>query len=283
MARPPFRSPVHSSVLLLALAAAACGGTGTPPSPAASPPEPLRLATTTSTQDSGLLDAILPDLERDCRVKVRVIAVGSGQALRLGKDGEADLLLTHDPAGEEAFMKSGAGAERRPFMYNDFVIAGPAADPAAVKGLTDAKEALRRIAAAKAPWLSRGDDSGTHRKEKRLMADAGVTPGAPWFRETGQGMGATLAMAAEAGAYTLADRATWSAHKANASLPILVEGDPALRNPYALLLLDPVRYPHVRSAAARRAADWLTGAPGRRAVAGYRRGGRQLFFLLQGD
>jgi tungstate transport system substrate-binding protein len=216
-------------------------------------------------------------------VKVRVLAVGSGQALKYGKDGEADLLLTHDPAGEEDLLKSGAASERRPLMYNDFVIVGPATDPAGVKGLKDAKEAIRKIATAAAPWLSRGDDSGTHRREKRLQADAGVTPGAAWFRETGQGMGATLAMAGEIGAYTLSDRGTWSVHKASATLPILVEGDPALRNPYAVLLLDPARFPHVRSAAARRAADWLTGAPGRRAIAGYRRNGRQLFFLLQGD
>jgi tungstate transport system substrate-binding protein len=267
------------SALILALSALpACSGGSAAPAP-----EPLKLATTTSTRDSGLLDALLPALERDCAVSVKVIAVGSGQALRLGSDGEADLLLTHDPKGEEEFMASGAGAERRPLMFNDFVIVGPAADPAGVKGLRDPREALRRIAAAKAPWLSRGDDSGTHRKEKRLLADAGVKPEAPWHRETGQGMGATLAMAAESGSYTLADRATWAAHRARESLPVLVEGDEVLRNPYAVLLLNPDRFPHLRAAAARRAADWLTGAAGRRAIAGYRPGGQQLFFLLQGD
>jgi tungstate transport system substrate-binding protein len=241
------------------------------------------MATTTSTQDSGLLDALLPALEEACRVKVQVVAVGSGQALRLGTDGEADILLTHDPKGEEEFLASGAGSERRPLMFNDFVIVGPAADPAGVKGGRDAKEALKRIAAARAPWLSRGDDSGTHRKEKRLLADAGVAAGAPWYRETGQGMGATIAMAAESGSYTLADRATWAAHKAAPSLPVLVEGDPALRNPYAVLLVNPAKHPHVKAEAARRAADWLAGPAGRAAITSYRRGGSQLFFLLQGD
>ena len=205
------------------------------------------------------------------------------ESLRLGTDGEADLLLVHDPKGEEEFMKAGSGSERRPLMYNDFVIVGPAADPAGVKGLAAAEDALRKIAATKAPWLSRGDDSGTHRKEKRLLKDAGVEPAAPWYRETGQGMGATLAMAAESGSYTLADRATWAAHKANAELPVLVEGDGKLRNPYAVILVNPAKHPSVKAAAARRVADWLTGPAGRRAITGYHRGGRQLFFLLQAD
>ncbi len=269
-------------LLFAALALPACGGDApvSPPSPAA---EILRLATTTSTRDSGLLDAILPALEEDCGVKVHVVAVGSGQALRLGADGEADLLLTHDPAGEAAFLASGSGSERRPLMFNDFLIVGPAADPAGVRGLGDAREALRRIAAAKASWLSRGDDSGTHRRETRLLRDAGVAPGAPWFRETGQGMGATLTMASETGSYTLTDRSTWTVHRGKEALPPLVEGDAALRNPYSVLLVNPARHPDVKAAAARRAADWLTGPPGRRAITGFRRDGQPLFFLLKGD
>jgi len=270
------KTPLAAALLLLS---AGCGGA----SPTGDAVVALRMATTTSTQDSGLLDAILPDLERECGVRVAVVAVGSGQALRLGTDGEADLLLTHDPDGEAEFLESGAGSERRPLMFNDFVIVGPAADPAGVKGLRNPGDALKRIAAANAPWLSRGDDSGTHRKERRLLKAAGVEPGAPWHRETGQGMGATLGMAAESGAYTLADRGTWAAHKDAPRLPVLVEGDASLRNAYSVLLVNPARHPHVEADAATRAADWLTGPSGRRAISGYRRNGQQLFFLLQGD
>ncbi len=263
--------------LLAVLALAGCGRE--PAAPAAT----IRLATTTSTRDSGLLDAILPLAERDTGVKVEVLAVGSGQALRIGRDGDADLLMTHDPEGEEEFVRSGAGVDRRPLMFNDFVIAGPAADPAKAKGLGDAKEALRRVAGSGAAFLSRGDDSGTHRKELRLWKAAGMDTGAAWYRETGQGMGATLSMAAEIGAYALTDRSTHAAHAAAARLPVLVEGDPALRNPYSVLLVNPARHPHVKAEEARRVEDWLTGPRGRSAIEGFRVHGRQVFFLLVGD
>ena len=258
-------------LLVLALLAAACGGR---------PAAEVRLATTTSTRDSGLLDAVLPALEADTGVRVHVLAVGSGQALRVGAEGDADLLLTHDPPGERQLVATGAAVDRRPLMFNDFVLVGPPEDPAGVSGMRDATAAFARLTATGAPFLSRGDDSGTHRKERRLWMAAGRAPEGAWYRETGQGMGATLAMAAETGSYTLADRATWSAHAARASLPVHVEGDPALRNPYAVLLVSPARHPHVAADAARRAADWLTGPAGRRAVAAFRPRGAQLFFLL---
>lgn len=263
---------------LLAGLLAGCGGSG-PPAALAT----VRLATTTSTRDSGLLDALLPLLEREAGVRVEVLAVGSGQALRIGRDGDADLLMTHDPAGEEEFVASGAGIERRPLMFNDFVLVGPAGDPAKVKGAKDAVEAFRRIAAAGGPYLSRGDDSGTHRKEKRLLRAAGLTADAPWVRETGQGMGATLSMAAEIGAYTLSDRATHASHGAAEKVPVLLDGDPDLRNPYSVMLVNPAKHPGVRVEAARRAEEWLTGPAGRRAIAGFRVAGRQVFFLAGGD
>lgn len=269
-------------LLLAGLLPAACGADPAAPPPPA-PVVTRRLATTTSTRDSGLLDALLPLLEKEERLKVEVLAVGSGQALRIGADGDADLLMVHDPKGEEEFVASGAGIDRRPLMYNDFVLVGPAADPAKVRGMKDAKAALAAVAAAAAPFLSRGDDSGTHRKENRLWKEAGVAGKGTWYRETGQGMGETLALAAETSSYTLADRSTWAAHAAAPSLPILVEGDPLLRNPYAVILVNPAKHPHVKAEAARRAADWLTGPAGRRAIEGFRPKGAQLFFLLPGE
>ncbi len=268
------RPPLLAALLLLA---AGCGRAGAPT------PSAIRLATTTSTRDSGLLDALLPALEKETGIRVSVLAVGSGQALRIGSDGDADLLLCHDPKGEEEFVASGAGIDRRPFLYNDFVVVGPAADPSGVRGAPDARSAFLRISGGAAPFLSRGDDSGTHRKERRLWEAAGVKPSGTWYRETGQGMGATLTMAAETGAYTLADRSTLAAHGEAARLPVAFEGDLALRNPYAVLRVNPARYPHVKADAAKRAADWLTGPAGRRAVEAFRVGGRQVFFLLPGN
>jgi tungstate transport system substrate-binding protein len=269
---------------LLIIPVAACGADSPASSDLPPPalPDVLRIATTTSTQDSGLLDAILPLLDRDCHVATKVIAVGTGQALRLGADGEVDLLLTHDPEGEAAAVASGAASVRRPLMYNDFVIVGPASDPAGIRGLKDAREAFRRIDAALTPWLSRGDDSGTHRMERRLLSGAGLPAEPAWLRSVGQGMGTTLAMAREAGACTLADRATWASHRVRTELPILVEGDPALRNPYAVLLVNPAKHPGIAADAARRAADWLAGPKGRAAIEAFRKDGRQLFFLLPG-
>jgi tungstate transport system substrate-binding protein len=272
---------------LLASLLAGCGGSEAPsseraPGAPAPPAATIRLATTTSTRDSGLLDALLPALERETGVRVTVLAVGSGQALRIGSDGDADLLLTHDPKGEDELVASGAGVDRRQFMFNDFLIVGPAADPAGIRGTADAGAALRRIAAAEAPFVSRGDDSGTHRKEKRLWEAAGIRPSGKWYREAGRGMGATLTMAAEMGAYTLTDRATLMAHRDAPRLPVTCEGDPVLRNLYSVTRVNPERHPHVKAEAARRAEDWLTGPAGRRAVEEFRVADRQVFFLVAG-
>lgn len=246
----------------------------------AGPPVLLRLATTTSTRDSGLLDELLPRIREDTGIQVDVLAVGSGQALRTGADGDADLLLTHAPTGERELVESGAAVARVPLMYNDFLLVGPASDPAGIQGLTDVAEALRRISRTRTPFLSRGDDSGTHRKERALWEAAQLTPEGGWYRETGQGMGATLAMAFETDAVTLVDRATWSNHRTGSTLPPLVQGDERLRNPYALLVIDPTRHPHVQHEAAQKVVDWLTGPTGRAAISGFAPRGEQLFHLL---
>lgn len=281
--------PLRATRLLWALAlplVLLLGACGAEPSATDGAPEDaataatIRLATTTSTRDSGLLDVLLPAIEADTGVTVELLAVGSGQALRAGADGDVDLLLTHAPDGERELLESGAASARLPLMYNDFVLVGPADDPAGIRGLDDVTAALTRIVESGTPFLSRGDDSGTHRKERKLWAEAGVEPGGAWYRETGQGMGATLAMAAESGAVTMVDRSTWSNHADQDQLPLLVEGDPRLRNPYAVLTLSAERHPHVQHAAAQRVADWLTGPTGRRAIAAFAPKGEQLFFLL---
>jgi tungstate transport system substrate-binding protein len=240
----------------------------------------LTLASTTSTQDSGLFAHLLPRFEAEAGVAVRVVAVGTGQALELGRRGDADALLVHDREAEERFLAEGFAESRRDVMWNDFLVAGPDADPAALKGLGSAAEALRRIAAAKAPFASRGDDSGTHKAELRLWKEAGVDPkgaSGTWYRETGGGMGATLNTAAELGAYLLVDRATWVAFRNKRSLAALVEGDAPLRNPYGVLVVSPAKHPHVKLDLARRFAEWLTSDAGRAAIDGFRVDGVQLF------
>lgn len=237
----------------------------------------LVLASTTSTEQSGLFGHILPMFELDTGIAVRVVAVGTGQALKIGMQGDADALLVHDRAGEDRFVAEGHGTHRRDVMANDFVVIGPAADPARVAGLTDAAEALRRIAAAKAPFASRGDDSGTHRSELRLWKAAGVDPKAAeagWYRELGSGMGPTLNTAAGLGAYVLADRATWASFHNRQNLALLVQGDKAMTNPYGSILVNRARNPED----ARLWHDWLTGPRGKAAIAGFRIGDEQVFF-----
>ena len=217
----------------------------------------LILATTTSTQDSGLLDVLVPAFEAKTRVKVRTIAVGSGEALAMGRRGDADVLLVHSPAAEEDFMSEGQGVQRLAVMHNDFVLVGPSADPAGVKGL-DAVEAFRKIAAAKARFASRGDQSGTHKKELDLWKKAGVEPaGQDWYVSTGQGMGETARIAAEKQAYTLIDRGTCLAMGSRVGLPVLCEGAKDLLNPYHVIVVSPDKHPKVHVRAARRFAEWL--------------------------
>jgi tungstate transport system substrate-binding protein len=241
--------------------------------------ETITLASTTSTEQSGLFRHLLPQFERATGIAVRVLALGTGQALDVGRRGDADVLLVHDRAAEDRFVADGYGAYRRDVMFNDFVVIGPRADPARVAAAAEAGDAFRRIARAAAPFVSRGDRSGTHAAERRLWEAAGTAPkGSGWYKEVGAGMGPTLNMAAELDAYTLADRGTWAAFKNRRGLAIVHAGDPRLNNPYGAILVNPRRHPHVRRAAAERFIDWLTSEKGRRAIAAYRVGGEQLFF-----
>jgi tungstate transport system substrate-binding protein len=241
----------------------------------------ITLASTTSTQNSGLFDHLLPLFEGVSGIAVHVLAVGTGQALRLGRNGDADLILVHHRPGEEAFVAEGHGIRRYDLMANDFVIVGPAADPAGIGGLKDAARALRRLAGTETPFASRGDDSGTHRREMALWRAAGVDPrpaSGRWYRETGSGMGATLNTAAAMNAHALADRATWLKFANKGSLKILVAGDPRLINPYGVVQVDPRRHPHVKAKEARAFIDWLLSGTGQAAIAAYRIQGRQVFF-----
>ncbi|WP_123401850.1 substrate-binding domain-containing protein [Inmirania thermothiophila] len=260
---------------LLALLAAAL----LPALVAAAPPggEVVRLATTTSTENSGLLRAILPAFQGLTGYRVDVVAVGTGKALRMGRDGDVDVVLVHAPPAEARFVEAGYGVNRRAVMYNDFVLVGPARDPARVRGLMDAAEALRRIAAAGAPFLSRGDDSGTHKKERALWRAAAVAPQGRWYRETGQGMGRTLQMASELGAYTLVDRGTWLSQRARLALEVLVEGDARLRNPYSVIAVNPARWRDVNYLGAMALIAWLTSPEGQARIGAYRIGGEVLF------
>jgi len=218
------------------------------------------LATTTSTQDSGLLDALLPVFEQETAYQVKTIAVGSGQAMALGRRGEADVLLVHSPAEEQKLVHEGAGLNRRLVMHNDFVVVGPAGDPAKVRGSRSAAEALKKVASAGATFLSRGDGSGTHSKEKGLWKAAGLDPeGQPWYQQTGLGMGETLNVTSEKGGYTLTDRGTLLARGKSRplALEVLVEGEPLLLNVYHVIEVSPARWPKVNAAGARAFADFL--------------------------
>ena len=240
----------------------------------------ITVASTTSTQNAGLFDHLLPLFEAETGIEVRVVAVGTGQALRLARNGDADLLLVHDKPSEEAFVAEGYGSERFDLMYNDFVVVGPVADPAGIAGTGDAAAALASIVAAKAPFVSRGDDSGTHRRERALWAAAGVDPtgaSGTWYREAGQGMGATLNTATMMEAHTLADRGTWLSMRGRLDLRILVEGDARLRNQYGITLVSAERHPHVKAKPARRFAEWLLSPAGQAAIDGFAIDGERLF------
>ncbi len=241
----------------------------------------ITVASTTSTENSGLFAYLLPRFTAATGIAVRVIAVGTGQAIRIARNGDADVLFVHHRPSEEAFVAQGFGVERHEVMYNDFVLVGPQSDPAGVRGLRDAAEVLARIAAAQSPFASRGDDSGTHKKELALWQAANVDPAAAsgtWYRETGSGMGATLNTAAGMDAYAMSDRATWLAFKNKADLEVLVEGDSRLFNPYGVILVSPARHPHVEAEAGQAFIDWLTSEAGQAAIAAFRIEGRQVFF-----
>ena len=241
----------------------------------------ITVASTTSTEQSGLFGHILPIFTRETGIAVRVVALGTGQALDVGRRGDADVVFVHDRAAEERFVAEGFGGPRRHVMFNDFVITGPAADPARIAGLGDTAEALRRIAAARAPFISRGDRSGTHAAELRLWQQAGVDPATgrgQWYREVGQGMGPALNTAAAQGAYILADRGTWLSFRNRQDQRIMIEGDARLFNQYGVMLVNAQRHPHVKAADGQRFIDWLLSAAGQAAIASYRINGEQLFF-----
>ncbi len=257
--------------LLLALTAAGCGA---PPGPAA--PERVRLATTTSARDTGLLEWLKPELRRVARVELIDVAVGTGQALELGRRGDADLVLVHDRAREDAYVAEGFARARHDLMWNDFILLGPAADPAGAKGAR-AAAALAAVARAGATFVSRGDDSGTHGREKALWKAVGGRPAWAGYLEAGQGQAATLQIAHEKLAYTLSDRGTWLSMRARIGLALLVEGDPALANPYGLLPVDPSKVPGVAQEPAARVVAYLTSAEGQARIAAFRVGGEPVF------
>ena len=264
---------------LLALAAL---GALTAAIPAAAQEKSIVVSSTTSTEQSGLFKHILPIFEKKTGIKVRVVAQGTGQALDMGRRGDADVLFVHDRVAELKFVADGFGVERREVMYNDFVVVGPAADPARIKGSRDTVAAFKTIAAAKAPFASRGDKSGTHAAELRFWKEAGIDPAAAgkgsWYRETGSGMGPTLNTAAAMNAYALTDRGTWLSFKNRQSLVIIVEGDKKLFNQYGVILVNPARHPHVKKGLGMAFVDWVTSPGGQAAIAGYKIGGEQLFF-----
>ncbi len=236
------------------------------------------LATTTSTENSGLLAHLLPVFEAKTGIKVKVLSAGSGMALAMGQRGDADLVLVHARAEEDKFMAEGHGAERRDLMYNDFVIACPAGDPAGIKGGADPIAAFRKIAASGVKFVSRGDRSGTEIMEQSYWAAAGVRPPPASYLAAGRGMGEVLAMAAEVQACTLSDRATFATYQAKTGLAIMVQGDPRLFNPYGVMTVNQARHPGINSKGAQLLMDWLTGPEGQQRIASFRPGGQQLFF-----
>ncbi|MBZ9539051.1 substrate-binding domain-containing protein [Modicisalibacter tunisiensis] len=245
--------------------------------------EIIRLATTTSTYNSGLLDYLLPKFEQDHPYQIQVIPVGTGKALRLGRDGDVDLVLTHAPAAEKAFVDAGYGVEPHGVMYNDFVIVGPSDDPAGIQGGNDAVKALATLADKNATFVSRGDDSGTNKKENHLWKAAGVTPDFSNYKAAGQGMGAVLKMTSELQGYTLTDRGTWLAMKDNLDLSILVEGDTKLFNPYQVILVNPERYKNLNTEGARTLAQWLISDEGQTLIDAFRLKGKVLFHASAGE
>ncbi len=266
--------PAIALVALMAAPVILVGGCGK------SKPTVLVLATTTSTQDSGLLDVLVPAFEKQYNAKVKAIAVGTGEALKMGEKGDADVLLVHSKAAEEQFVKDGFGLERAQVMYNDFVILGPAADPAGIKGEASAVGALKKIAASRATFVSRADDSGTNKAELNIWKAAGINPkGQPWHVETGQGMGATLAITDQKQGYTLSDRATFIAREGTFNPVILVEGDKALYNQYGVIVVNPDKHPSLKlnTRCAEEFVEYVTSKKGQELIGAYKKNGVVLF------
>jgi tungstate transport system substrate-binding protein len=258
---------------LIALLALACA-------PAAIAQQFITVASTTSTEQSGLFRHILPLFEKKTGIEVRVVALGTGQALDLARRGDADVVFVHARSAEEKFVAEGAGVKRIPVMYNDFVLIGPKRDPAGIRGGTDVVEALKKIRALSAPFVSRGDRSGTHIAELALWKAAGIDIAkekGPWYRDTGQGMGPALNAASSMGAYILADRGTWLSFRNRGDLAVLVEGDKRLFNQYGVILVNPAKHAHVKRAAGEAFVAWLVSAEGQKAIGDYTIGGERLF------
>lgn len=266
----------------LGLLAAALLGWATLAAPAASAKGKfIVVQSTTSTEQSGLFDHVLPKFTEKTGIEVRVVAVGTGQAIKNAQNGDGDVLFVHSKPDEERFVAEGYGVKRFDVMYNDFVLVGPKDDPAGIARGRDAAEALKKIAAAQAPFVSRGDDSGTHKAELKLWQETGVDPRAAsgtWYRETGSGMGPTLNTAAAMNAYTLADRGTWLSFQNRGELEVLVEGDRRLFNQYGVILVNPEKHPHVKAELGQKFVDWLISPEGQAAIASYKINGQQLFF-----
>ena len=244
--------------------------------------ERLKMSTTTSTQDSGLLKVLLPPFEKANNCKVDVIAVGTGQALKLGESGDVDVVFVHSRTLEDKFVAAGFGVNRRDVMYNDFVIIGPKNDPANIGTAKSASQALKMIAARKVTFFSRGDKSGTDTKEKELWKQAGIEPKGAWYLEAGQGMGPVITMATERRAYTLADRGTYNAFKENKTdLVILFEGEKGLFNPYGIIAVNPLRFPHAKYELAMKMIDYVTGPEGQKIIKAYKANGEPVFFIYR--
>ena len=239
----------------------------------------LRMATTTSTENSGLLRELLPPFEKATNTKIHVIAVGTGKALAMGRKGDVDLVLVHARTAENKFVEDGNGRERFDVMHNDFVVVGPKSDPAGVAKMREAALSFKKIADSKSPFVSRGDDSGTHKKEITIWKNTTIQPAGRWYREVGQGMGKALQIAGEMDAYILVDRGTWLAFRKNSPLVLLVEGGGGMQNPYGIIAVNPERYADVNYASAQRFIDWLIAPDqGQKIINDYRINGEQLFY-----
>ena len=269
----------HDRHRLIVAFAAACAALAALTAPAQD--RSIVVASTTSTEQSGLFGHLLPAFAKTTGIAVKVVALGTGQALDVGKRGDADVVFVHDRAAEDKYVAEGWGVDRRDVMYNDFVLAGPKADPAKVAGTKDIAAALKAIADAKAPFVSRGDKSGTHAAELRYFKLASVDPlegKGSWYRETGSGMGPALNTASSMNAYILADRGTWLSFRNRGDLIVVVEGDKRMFNPYGVMLVNPAKHPHVKVAEGRAFIDWLVSREGQDTIAGYRIGGEPVFF-----